>query len=231
MKEITMASKKMRLLRLLTIPAAFLFTVLLVPHTVLGADPLSEQPRWSTEVKGGLFYPDIDEWKTYYGKNNTYHLGGTVAYKLFRQLEIGAEGGYIRDEGKGYAPGIGHQFPAGEVTYELFPLQAFLVFRWVFSEDQWLVPYFGGGWTRIFYRTEVKYQETRRGSADGHHARAGVQFLLDDLDPDAANKFYSDYGVHHTYFFLEAQYISAVIGTPEIDLGGTSFLAGLLFEY
>ncbi|HAK60204.1 MAG TPA: hypothetical protein DCO77_07445 [Nitrospiraceae bacterium] len=229
MKKITMASKNMRLIRLLTIFASFLFSVLLVPHTILAADPLSDQPRWSTEVKGGLFYPDIDEWKTYYGKNNTYHLAGTIAFKLFRQLEVGIEGGYIRDKGQGFAPGHGN--PAGSVIYELFPLQAFLVFRWVFSEEQWFVPYFGGGWTRMYYREKIEFQGDVKGSADGYHARAGLQFLLDDLDPDAANKFYSDYGVHHTYFFLEAQYISAVIGTPEIDLGGTSFLAGLLFEY
>jgi len=208
---------------------AFLFAVLLMPRTVLAAEPLPDQPRWSTEVKGGSFYPDIDDWATYYGKDYTYHIAGTLAYKLFRQFEIGVEGGYIKDKGQGFAPG--HGTPAGNVTYELFPLQAFLLFRGVFSEEQWFVPYVGGGWTRMFYREKIELQDDVKGSADGYHARAGIQFLLDDLDPDASNRFYRDYGVHHTYFFLEGQYISAVIGTPEIDLGGTSFLAGLLFEY
>lgn len=229
MKIITAIAENMRFLSLLTIRVAFLFAVLLMPHTVLAAEPLPDQPRWSMEVKGGSFYPDIDDWETYYGKDYTYHIAGTLAYKLFRQFEIGVEGGYIKDKGQGYAPL--HDIFTGNVTYELFPLQLFLLFRAVFNEEQWLVPYVGGGWTRMYYREEVELQGTAKGSTDGYHARAGLQFLIDGLDVDASNNLYRDYGIRHTYFFLEAQYITAVIGTPEIDLGGTSFLAGLLFEY
>ena len=43
-----------------------------------------------------------------------------------------------------------------------------------------------------------------------------------------------DYGVFHTYFFVEAQRTRAMIETvsgESIDLGGTSVLGGLLFEF
>ena len=60
--------------------------------------------------------------------------------------------------------------------------------RGVFSENQWLIPYAGGGWTRMFYREEVTDQACARGYANGYHARAGVQLVLDGLDPNAAHR-------------------------------------------
>ena len=54
------------------------------------------------------------------------------------------------------------------------------------------------------------------------------------LDQDAANSFYLDYGVEHTYLFIEAQYTRAMIedlSGQSINVGGTSYLAGLLFEF
>lgn len=211
---------------------SLILVLFLLPLAAHGADPSAEHPHWSFEFKGGMFYPDIENWKNYYGSDKTSHYAATLAYKLFRQLEVGVEGGYIRDKGQGLAPG--HGMPAGSVTYELFPLEAFILLRGVFSERQWLVPYVGGGWTRMYYLEKIEFQGTIKGYTDGYHGRAGIQILLDGLDQDAANSFYLDYGVQHTYLFVEAQYIRAMIedlSGQAINLGGTSFLAGLLFEF
>ena len=145
---------------------------------------------------------------------------------------MGVEGGYIRDKGLGFAPV--HNVSAGSVTYELFPLQAFVLIRGVFSEKQWLIPYIGGGWTRMYYREKIEFQGSVKGFADGSHGRAGLQFLLDGLDQSAANSFYLEHGVMHTYLFFEAQRTRAMIDTvtgESVNLGGTSYLAGLLFEF
>ncbi len=43
-----------------------------------------------------------------------------------------------------------------------------------------------------------------------------------------------DYGVYHTYFFVEAQRSKAMINDVtgvSVNLGGTSILGGLLFEF
>jgi hypothetical protein len=216
---------------------SLMLALFLLPVAVYGAEPYAERPHWSLEVKGGMFYPDIENWKDYFGSDKTSHYAATLAYKLIRQIEIGMEGGYIRDKGQGFA--IIHNEPAGSVTYELYPLEAFILLRGVFSEGQWLVPYVGGGWTRMYYREKVEFQEDVKGYTDGYHGRAGIQLLLDGLDQDAANSFYLEYGVHHTYLFFEAQYTRAMIDTvatattpsEKINLGGTSFLAGLLFEF
>jgi hypothetical protein len=210
----------------------FVFILTLLPAVTNAAGSNPERPHWSLEVKGGFFYPDIDDWKTYYGDRKTSHYAATLAYKVFRQLDVGIEGGYIKDTGQGFAPV--HGTFAGEVTYELFPVNAFLLLRGVFSEEQWLVPYIGGGWTRMYYREKIESQGSVKGYADGYHGKAGLQFLLDGLDQSAANSFYLDSGVFHTYFFLEAQRTRVMADTvtgESVNIGGTSYLAGLLFEF
>ena len=102
-----------------------------------------------------------------------------LAYKLFRQLEVGIEGGYIRDKGQGLAPG--HGTTAGSVTYELFPLEAFILLRGVFSERQWLVPYAGGGWTRMYYQEKIEFQDTIKGYTDGYHGGRASSFYWTGL--------------------------------------------------
>jgi len=210
----------------------FSFLILVLPAGAFAAAPPADQPHWSLEVKGGWFYPDIDTWEANYGRDRTWHYAGSLAYKLFRQMEVGIEGGFIKDQGQGNGAISG--MVTGRVTYEVFPLQAFVLFRGVFSEDQWLVPYAGGGWTRMYYREKIEAQSTIRGSADGYHGRAGLQLLLDNMDPRAAGNLYTDYGIFHTYLFFEAQYIRAMVSDLDgvsVNLGGTSYLAGLLFEF
>ena len=199
------------------------------PATGYAADPLLDQPHWSLELKGGAFQPALDDWKEHYGSDKTPHYAGTIAYKLLRQLEVGIEGGYMHKTGKGDGQSSGNL--GGKVKYELFPIQPFILLRGVFSENQWLVPYVGGGLTKLYYQEKIQYQDTVRGSVNGYHGRAGLQLLLDGMDPDAANNLYLDYGVFHTYLFVEAEYIRVMTGTPSIDLGGKSYLAGFLFEF
>ena len=206
--------------------------ILALPSGAVAAAPPVDLPHWSVEIKGGWFYPDIDTWEVNYGRDNTWQYAGTIAYKPFRQMEVGLEGGFIKDQGQGNGAISGTV--TGRVSYEAFPLQAFVLFRGVFSERQWIVPYAGGGWTRMYYREHTEAQGTARGFADGYHGRAGLQFLLDGLDSRAAHNVFMDYGIIHTYLFFEAQYIRAMINDLDgvsINLGGTSYLMGLLFEF
>lgn len=210
-------------------------TLMLVPGFALAADPLLDRPNWSLEIKGGYFYPEIDNWKTFYGQERTGHYAGSLAYKLFQQVEAGIELGYIKDQGQGYAPLnsqlFGTQVLSGRAKYEVAPVNVFILFRGVFRETQWLVPYAGGGYTRMLYRETIEGQGTVRGSVNGYHGRAGLQLLLDDIDTGAANNLYLDYGIYHTYLFVEMEMTKATVGSSSLDLGGKSYLAGFLFEF
>ena len=206
------------------------------------AEALAEdRPHWSAEVKGGTFTPEIDGWAAYYGDSSTGQFEATLAYKILRQVEAGVAIGRIRDAGKGTAlihsqltGTAGTTIYGGHVDYRLYPVNVFVVLRGVFSENQWVVPYVGGGWTRMYYKIGQNLQPTVKGYTDGSHVRAGLQLLLDVFDERAATNMFRDYGVFHTYLFVEGQRTRAMINDltgKSIDLGGTSVLGGLLFEF
>jgi hypothetical protein len=191
-----------------------------------------DRPHWSLEFKGGNFTPAIPGWAASYGDRSTGQLEGGLAYKILRQVDAGVSVGRIRDGGQGFAPV--HGTTGGHINYQLFPVNVFLVLRGVFNENQWVVPYVGGGWTRMYYQEEFSQQSTIKGHTDGSHVRGGLQFLLDALDPSASNSMFKDYGIYHSYLFIEGQNTKALINDlsgKSIDLGGTSILGGVLFEF
>ena len=209
-----------------------LAALLCVPTFVSAAAWDDDSPNWSLELKGGAFFADISDWSKYYGNSYTGEYGGAVAYKLFRQLEVGVEASYITDTGKGSAPLNG--VLSGEVTTQRVPVNLLLLARGVFYEKQLLVPYIGAGWNRTFYWQEIKNQGKVSGSVNGYVGRAGLQVLLDDIDPDASESLNTDYGVRHSYFFAEGKYTNAkasTVSSGSVNLGGTSWLGGFLFEF
>jgi hypothetical protein len=81
---------------------------------------------------------------------------------------------------------------------------------------------------------KVEDQGDVRGKADGYNGRAGLQLLLDGADRTSANKLFLDYGIIHTYLFFEYQVVRAMVNDvsgTSVDLGGKSWLVGLLFEF
>lgn len=204
----------------------------LLPAAAFAETADAERPHWSLEVKGGEFAPNIPGWAEFYGSRSTGQSEGSLAYKVLRQVDAGVAVGRIRDGGQGMA--LVHGTVGGHINYQLFPVNVFIVLRGVFKEEQWVVPYVGGGWTRMYYKEEFKLQPTIRGYADGSNMRAGLQLLLDVFDQRAATNMLMDYGVSHTYFFVETQRTKATITDvtgASVDLGGTSYLGGLLFEF
>jgi len=213
-----------------------LAAVLLLIPGVLPAAAEADRPHWSFEMKGGVFFPDSADWSRFYGTSYLGEYGAALSYKLLRQVEVGVEGSYARGTGKGQQPRhtAAGADPTGEVNYEQVPLNVFVLARGVFNENQWLVPYAGGGYTRLFYRQRVKGQERTEGSVNGYHARAGVQLLLDRLEPGTADDAYLDFGVHNSYLFVEGRYLDARVDTTSsgsVNLGGTSVLGGFLVEF
>ncbi len=205
-----------------------LFAVIpVLAHAQEAEESAPASPSWSFEMKGGYFTPALPNWEQYYGKRDMPEYSMSLAYKIIRQVDIGIEGEYLTSHGSAYAPL--HGTLAGSVTYDVYPVNVFLLFRAVMSEQQWIVPYVGGGYTKMFYDETIENQGSVKGSANGYHARGGLQFLLDALDPEAANNMYTDNGVFHTYLFVEAEYIHAIAAST--NLGGTGYMAGLLFEF
>jgi len=187
----------------------------------------SERPHWSLEVKGGRFTPDIDNYETFYGNDDTSEFSIGFGYKFLRQLEVGAQASYIQDDGVGLLPL--NQNLGGQVAYTLVPVDVFVLFRAVFAKNQWVVPYIGGGWTRAYYRQKIQNQDDVEGKADGYHARAGIQISLNNMAPGQAAVAQKGIGPDYSYLIFEAKTFSAK--KDGIELGGTSYLFGFLFEF
>jgi hypothetical protein len=202
------------------------------PGFVSAAGTDTERPHWSFELKGGAFFPGASNWSKYYGKDFTGEYGGAVAYKLLRQLELGVEASYINTTGKASAP-LNNTL-TGEVNNQLVPLGVYLLGRGLFYEKQLLVPYAGGGYTRTLYWQEVKNQGKVKGSVNGYYGRAGLQVLLDNIDPESSKNLKTEFNVKHTYLFAEGKYSHAsapTIPSGTVNIGGTSWLGGFLFEF
>ena len=201
----------------------------LLPLSGRAAEPALSTPHWSLELKGGMFVPAVQDWQAYYGQHDMAEYAASLAYKVLPWFELGAGAGTMTAKGQSYYKG--HGTPAGEMTYELNPLDVFMMVRGAVKENQWIMPYLGGGWTRMYYREKLPGQETVRGSADGYHVRGGLQISLDNIDPSASTRMFSHYGVYGTYVFIEAAYYHVLERTTSIDLGGTAYFGGLLFEF
>lgn len=200
---------------------------------VLAEQPAQEPPHWSIEVKGGKFEPDAENWETFYGKKDTDQYGVAWAYKPVRQMEVGLSIDFSKDRGKGL---LADNSIGGRVEYEQFPVTAFVLLRGVFNENQWVVPYVGIGYTQLYYKVDIQNDDKREGDTGGIQTRAGLQFLLDPINKRGALGLQRDFGVENLYLVLEVQELDAdketvSNGGADIELGGTSYLIGLLFEY
>jgi hypothetical protein len=200
----------------------------LLSLNVMAEVPEQAQPNWVVEVKGGLFYPETKDWKRFYGEDYMSHFSASLSYKLLNSVQIGMEGGWMKDNGTGMLPTS--DTLSGDVKYEAYPLSVFAQLRAIFYKNQFIVPYLGGGWTRVYYRETIKTQETVKGSTDGYYYKAGLQFLLNSLDKSSASRL-SRYGIDNTYFLLEAQKIDAEVDGTEFNIGGMSYFVGVAAEF
>jgi hypothetical protein len=208
---------------------AVLLFILLLPCAAPAAESFLEPPRWSLEVKGGMFKPALENWSQNFGDSGMREFAAAFGYKFLQQVELGAGAGLMKSKGQVFNQF--HGAPAGDVTYELYPVNIFVMLRGVAVDGQWVVPYVGGGWTRMYYREIFQDGETARGFADGYHVRGGLQISLDGLDQAAANRMFIDYHVYHTFFIIEVESRRVIERSTSINLGGKAYHAGLLFEF
>lgn len=187
-------------------------------------------PHWSFSLKGGYFMPNVDGWKDHYGSEGAATGGIELGWKITRQLELSGDIGYFGDSGKAVTAVSGVQ-SIDTIYHNQVPINISLLFRLVFSNNQIVVPYVGGGYTHIFYWQKLN-NNTVSGDQNGYHIRGGLQFLLDPIEPEAAEDMATIWGVDNTYFFIEGHYSKVDdFGSADYDIGGLSILGGFLLEF
>ena len=103
----------------------------------------TDSPRWTYEVRGIYFRPDLPLFSTFYGDNHTTYFGLAGSYRFLDQLELGGEYGLMREHGVGVLANSGTL--GGSVEYRLDSFHVFA--NWIFqnASTQRVVPYLGGG--------------------------------------------------------------------------------------
>jgi len=206
---------------------SFGLLILLITASSTQGAPL---PSWSFSIKAGAYQPSAPGYDIQYGNPREFRGDLELGYKPTRQIEVGLSIGYFMDNG--FALSTSGRVSGVKQQLILIPTQLYLVFQFAFKDDQLLVPYLGGGYTHVTYRRSVEGQDTIMGGKQGYHARAGLKFLLNRLEPYAANKLYENSGIINTYFLLEGQY-AWVKGSENaaVNLGGWAYFGGFQFEF
>lgn len=193
----------------------------------LSLSSVSYASSWNIGIKGGVFQPELDQWQTFY--DSKYAGTGAVeaSFSPFRLLELGLRTGFIRKSGVGSYDNSGDL--GGEVSFNLFSAEAYAQFVLRFVERQWLVPYVGMGYGEEFYLLTIKHQPSIKGKMSALSYTGGLRVLVDGLDKRAAKILQEDFGVRHSFLFVEYGMSSATIAGT--DLGGITITSGISLEF
>ncbi|HEY3518525.1 MAG TPA: hypothetical protein VGL98_15860 [Gammaproteobacteria bacterium] len=203
-----------------------LVACVLASHGVRAQAPAVESPRWTYEIRGAYFEPDLEQFETFYGGDTDSYLAIAGTYRLRDWLELGGEYGLMKETGVGLLTESGTL--GGTVELRLDPVQVFSNFIFQRSVEQRVVPYVGAGLMVMRYEQKVGFQDDIEGRTDaGWSARAGVRFRIKTHEPARTASSSSPYW--RALVFLEAQHMSAQV--DDIDLGGDAVVVGFRMEF
>jgi opacity protein-like surface antigen len=184
-----------------------------------------ESPRWTYELRGAYFKPDLEQFATFYGDDTDSLLGIAGTYRLRDWLELGGEYGWMEETGVGLLTET--RTLGGTVELRLNPAHVFANYIFQRAIDQRVVPYVGAGLMVMRYEQKVDFQDDIEGRTDaGWSARAGVRFLIKTHEPTSRS---SGAPYWRALAFFEAQHMSAEV--DDIDLGGNAVVVGFRMEF
>ncbi len=205
------------------------------------------------EFKLGGYYPSIDDefggsgpFETFFGESQMLMGEFEVDFYLLEgigTLGLGLHAGYssksasVRDRNDMEA-----ELPDSTV-FRVIPLRASLVYRYDYSALHHgipLVPVLKAGLDYHLWSIDGADGETAlaedgksaSGARGGWHAAVGLHFLLDVIDRSSAAAFDLNWGINHSYLFVEYQ-MSKIdgFGSEGFDLSDNQWMFGLAFEY
>jgi len=186
-----------------------------------------DSPRWTYELRGIYFRPDLPQFSTFYGNDHSTYFGVAGTYRLLDRLELGGEYGLMKEHGVGVQTNSG--VLGGSVEYRLDSFHVFA--NWIFQNEptQRVVPYVGAGLLVMRYEQSVELQPKIEGRTDpGWSARAGVRFQIASVGPVPRSSS-TESSYWRSYMFLEAQHMSAKVDGQ--NLGGDAFVLGFRMEF
>jgi opacity protein-like surface antigen len=208
------------------LPALALGLLFNAPAWSQGSGSL-DSPRWTYELRGIYFRPDLPQFSTFYGNDHSTYFGIAGTYRLLDRLELGGEYGLMKEHGVGVQTNSG--LLGGSVEYRLDSFHVFA--NWIFQNEptQRVVPYVGAGLLVMRYEQSVELQPKIEGRTDpGWSARAGVRFQVASVGPVPRSSS-TESSYWRAYMFLEAQHMSAKVDGQ--NLGGDAAVLGFRMEF
>ena len=208
------------------LPALALGLLFNTPAWSQGSGSL-DSPRWTYELRGIYFRPDLPQFSTFYGNDHSTYFGIAGTYRLLDRLELGGEYGLMKEHGVGVQTNSG--LLGGSVEYRLDSFHVFA--NWIFQNEptQRVVPYVGAGLLVMRYEQSVELQPKIEGRTDpGWSARAGVRFQVASVGPVPRSSS-TESSYWRAYMFLEAQHMSAKVDGQ--NLGGDAAVLGFRMEF
>lgn len=180
-------------------------------------------------ASNGLSFKDI------YGGAEIPALLFEYEYPLTQAIgRIGIKGetGFIATSAKGRFknPARAGEVPEERFTFLMVPLQATVIYRFQFADNQWVVPFVegGGGYYGIVeLRDDSK--APKFGGSPVAVAAGGVNILLDWLDRQAVRQLDADYGINHVW--LSLQYRQIVGLKEDLKVSSSLITAGFTFDF
>jgi len=208
------------------LPVFVLGLLVTTPACSQGSGSL-DSPRWTYELRGIYFRPDLPQFSTFYGNDHSTYFGIAGTYRLLDRLELGGEYGLMKEHGVGVQTNSG--LLGGSVEYRLDSFHVFA--NWIFQNEptQRVVPYVGAGLLVMRYEQSVELQPKIEGRTDpGWSARAGVRFQVASVGPVPRSSS-TESSYWRAYMFLEAQHMSAKVDGQ--NLGGDAAVLGFRMEF
>lgn len=173
--------------------------------------------------------------KNIYGSDPVPAMLFEYEYPLSRaigRIGIKFETGFIVRQGQGHFrdPARVTETADERFTFVMVPLQASLMYRFQFSDAQWVVPFAEGG-ANYSGITELRddNKAPRFGGSPALIAGGGVSLLLDWLDRRALSQLDADYGINHVW--ATVQYRQIIGLKKDLDISSNLISAGFTFDY
>lgn len=184
----------------------------------------------SAEVWYSLYYFDESKiFEEFFDKEFFEPFGLSLGWYPVRNLDLLVRVGYAERKGERLGINTGEESEE-DVRLMLIPVQAELIYRFDFFNEQFLVPSGGIGYDYWYFKEDNEYRDDVEGDKTGWHASAGLAILLERLDPSGKMAMQQDWGIENVFLNLEARWCWIEQGNG-FDFSGMGYSAGLLFEF
>lgn len=216
-------------------------------------NPLLHSPRFgSFELRMGGYYPNVDDepgltgtpFADIFESDSSLLLRAEIDVDVVHFLGrwgIGASIGWARFSGK--ARLLDGTQANDETTFSVLPLTPLIYYRADFLDTYWnipLIPYGKVGYGFAYWSTKLDGKQSndplpdgteRKGSgwAHGLELSAGLQLVLDWLQPDQAAELDQEFGINSTSLYFDVTWVRWQ-GNPLL-LQDTVFSGGLLLAF